>query len=278
MRDKIVVVTGATNGIGYATALGLAKKGAQVIAIGRSHEKATQAVTRIRQETGNQNVQFLIADLSVQANIRLLAAEIKSAVPHIDVLVNNAGGMFTTRQVTDDGIEMTWALNHLAYFLTTLLLLEHLSKAPSARIVNVSSGLHGRAKLRFDDPELVHRYSGIFAYNHSKLANVMFTYELARQLQGTSITANSLHPGGVNTGIGDNNGPAFRNIYKLIKRFGLSPEEGAATSLYLATSEELAGVSGAYFEKCQAVQSSDASYVAEDQKRLWQMSANMVGI
>lgn len=278
MQGKNAVVTGATNGIGYRTAEGLAARGMTVFCVGRDPEKANETVSRIRAETGNDNVHCLISDLSVQSGVRSLVAGIKEAVPHVDILINNAGGMFTTRQLTGDGIEMTWALNHLAYFLTTVLLLDHLRAAPAARVVNVSSQLHARARIRFDDPGLEQGYGGIFAYNQSKLANVMFTYELARRLKDSNVTANCLHPGGVNTGIGDNNGFLFRNVYKLIKRFALTDEQGARTSIYLATSEEVEGITGRYFEKCADVPSSAASRVEADQQRLWDLSAAQVGI
>jgi NAD(P)-dependent dehydrogenase (short-subunit alcohol dehydrogenase family) len=194
------------------------------------------------------------------------------------VLLNNAGAIFSSRQLSKDGIEMTWALNHLNYFLLTHLLLDALKAAPAGRVVNVSSGAHQMGRINFDDLQGEKRYSSWTAYGNSKLANVMFTYELARRLGGTQITTNVLHPGAVATGFGRNNGGVWNAALKLIGRFSLSPADGAKTSIYLASSPDVAGVTGKYFDNSKAVSSSNASYDAAVQKRLWDVSAAMCGV
>jgi NAD(P)-dependent dehydrogenase (short-subunit alcohol dehydrogenase family) len=194
----------------------------------------------------------------------------------LDVLLNNAGAVFSSRQVSRDGIEMTWALNHLNYFLLTNLLMDALKAAPAARVVNVASDAHRAGRINFDDLQGEKRYNGFSAYSNSKLANVMFTYELARRLQGAPMTANVLHPGSVNTSFGKGNGRLWRSLFGLIGRFTLSPEQGAQTSIYLALSPDVASVTGKYFVDCKEKPSSKASYVVEDQIRLWNVSAEMV--
>src|SRR5690606_2968390 len=279
MSGKICVVTGATNGIGKVTALELAKMGATVIVVGRSAERTESVVKEIQQASGNNAVEALLADLSVQAQVRELAAAIQRKYEHLDVLVNNAGGMFLRREETADGIEMTWALNHLNYFLLTNLLLDTLKRAPAARIVNVASDAHEGGKIQFDDLEFKQRrYGWMVAYAQSKLANIMFTYELARRLNRTNVTANTLHPGFVNTNFGANNGTLARIAKVVMRPLALSLEQGASTIIYLASSPEVEGVTGQYFVKCKPHRSSKASYDEAVQRRLWRVSEEMVGL
>jgi len=276
MQGKTCIVTGATNGIGEATALGLARMGAKVIGIGRSRAKCAETAERIKRLSGNQQVEFLIADLSVQEQVQQLAQTIHRQCTQLDVLVNNAGGYFTSRQESADGIEMTWALNHLNYFLLTNLLLDLLKASAPARIVCVSSDAHRNATIHFDDPEFKKGYSGFAVYGHSKLANVLFTYELSRRLAGTCVTANALHPGFVASGFGMNNGKLMSAAMRIAQRFGArSPEKGAQTSLYLASSPKVENVTGQYFADERAVKSSPASYDIDAAARLWTLSEQM---
>ncbi len=279
MNGKVVLVTGANSGIGRATALELAIKGAAVVIVGRNKEKTRVTASNIRLKSGSPIVECLIADLSSMAEVRQLASEFKKKYHRLDVLVNNAGAIFARRNITVDGYEMTFALNHLANFLLSNLLLDYLEASAPARIVNVSSRAHRRAELDFNDLQTEHYgYGGFKAYGRSKLANVMFTYELARRLEGTGVTVNVLHPGGVNSGFGKNNGGAMKLAMRMVSRFQLTPEQGAQTPVYLASSHEVDGVSGKYFVECQPVRSSPASYDEAGQKRLWEVSAEMTGI
>jgi NAD(P)-dependent dehydrogenase (short-subunit alcohol dehydrogenase family) len=273
--NKIYLVTGATAGVGKATARILAEKGGTVVVVSRNADKCAATAEEIKQTTGNGGVAFIQADLSSQQDIGRLARQFLDRYSRLDALVNNAGALFTSRQVSVDGIEMTWALNHLNYFLLTHLLMPVLKAAPAARVVNVSSDAHRMARLNFDDLEGKKRYSGWMAYGQSKLANIMFTYELARRLSGTAITTNALHPGLVASDFGVNNGLFGRLYRKVANLFALKPEEGAQTSIYLATSPEVEGITGRYFEKCKEKPSSSVSYDQDDWTRLWQVSAEM---
>lgn len=278
MQNKVVMVTGATNGIGLATARGLASMGATVIGVGRNAEKCADVAKNIASTTGNSHVEFLVADLSVQSQMRKLAETFKQKYNRLDVLVNNAGGYFARREESSDGIEMTWAFNHLNYFLLTDLLLDVLKHSAPARIINVSSGAHTRVKqINFDDVEFKKSFSGWTVYGHSKLANVMFTYELARRLEGTRVTANALHPGFVATGFGHNNGGLVRTGINLVQKIvAKRPEQGAETSIYLASSPEVEGVTGKYFSDKKEIKSSAASYDVNAARRLWELSEQMV--
>ena len=280
LQGKIVLVTGATNGIGLEAAKVLAGKGATIIGVGRNPQKCADAATQIKAATGNSNVEFLIGDLSRQAEVRRVAAEFKQKYSRLDVLLNNAGAYFANRETNADEQEMTWALNHLNYFVLTNELLDVLKASAPARIVNVSSDAHRMTKgLRLDDPEFKQSYSGWGAYGHSKLANVMFTYELARRLEGTRVTANVLHPGFVATGFGLNNGGLLNFGMKVIQKIGAKrPEQGAQTSVYLASAPEVAGVSGQYFADSKATKSNAASYDVTAQQRLWALSERQVGV
>lgn len=275
MRNKVCLVTGATAGIGEVTACALAEKGATVIVVGRNFEKCERTIRDIKQKTGNENVEYLLADLSVQKQTRELASRFKKKYQRLDVLVNNAGGIYTSRQLSEDGVEMTFALNHLAYFLLTNLLLDTLKESPSARIINVSSMAHIGGKIDFEDVQGNKWYTGWGAYGQSKLANVLFTYELARRTEGTKITANALHPGVVATEFGKNNGFFGTVMRGAMDLFSISPEEGAKTTIYLASSSEVEGITGKYFDKKKPVQSSAASYDLKTAKRLWEISEEM---
>jgi NAD(P)-dependent dehydrogenase (short-subunit alcohol dehydrogenase family) len=278
MTGKTCMITGATSGIGKATALELARRGAVVIMVSRNTERCAQAVDFIRQETGNLDVDFMVADLSSQAEIRRLAQGIHDQYSRLDVLVNNVGGMFLRRKESVDGIEMTFALNHLSYFLLTNLLLDLLRDSKPARIVNVSSNGHYGKLLNFDDLQFKHRYQGLKAYGCSKMANVFFTYELARRLEDSGITVNALHPGFVATNIAKDNGFYVKLIYPILERRMITPEEGAQTSIYLASSPDVEGMTGKFFVKKKAVKSDLASYDEAAQKRLWKISAELTGL
>jgi len=277
MAGKICVVTGGTAGIGLVTARELVRRGGDVTLVGRDARRGEAAVAAIRAAAGDGAVDFIAADLSEQEQIRGFVRTFCDRRPRLDLLVNNAGGLFGSRQTTADGIERTFALNHLGYFLTTLLLLPWLQAAGSARIVVVASEAHRSARLDFDDLQGEHRYNRWAAYRRSKLANLLFTYELARRLTGRGITANALHPGFVATDIGTRH----RFVPKLLWRIGtlaaISPEEGARTSLHLACAPEVADVSGGYFIKCARVRSSAASCERQAAERLWDISLNLTG-
>jgi NAD(P)-dependent dehydrogenase (short-subunit alcohol dehydrogenase family) len=249
--------------------------GATVVLVGRSPERTEASVREIRELSGNSAVEGLLADLSSMAEVRRLAEEFRARYSRLDVLVNNAGALFARRERTVDGYERTFALNHLAYFLLTDRLLDLLKASAPSRIVNVSSGAHQGMSLNFDDLQNERRYTmaGLGAYGQSKLANILFTYELARRLAGTGVTANALHPGFVATGFGENNGGWMRPVMKISHWFALRPKKGAETIVYLASSPEVEGVSGQYWEKRRAVRSSRASYDEAAQRRLWEVSA-----
>ena len=272
MQGKICMVTGAASGIGAVTAWALAQQGAAVILVDRNSDEGVITANRIKQQTGNPAVEFMLADLSAQKEIRQLVQQFRSRYQRLDVLVNNAGAIFPRRQETVDGIEMTFALNHLGYFLLANLLLETIKASAPARIINVSSRSHARAQINFDDLQGRSSYQGLQAYAQSKLAIVLFTYELARRLEGTGVTVNALHPGVVATNFGMSNGGVVGLLMRLFRLAFLSPKQGAQTSIYLATSPEVESVTGKYFVKCKAIPSSPASYDVVTANRLWQVS------
>ena len=279
MKDKVCLITGATSGIGKAAAVQLAELGAALVLVGRDPEKAAAAVEQVREQTGNQEIHSLIADLSSLQAIRQLADDFKAHYQRLDVLVNNAGALMLSRQVTIDGIEMTFALNHLSYFLLTNLLLDVLKSSSPSRIVNVSSDAHQNNVLDFEDLQLQNRYRGYKAYGQSKLANLLFTYELARRLEGTNVTVNGLHPGLVATAfLATNNGLRGRVYNFFVRRMGRSVEKGARTVTYLAASSDVEGVSGGYFMDEGIVSSSRASYDKDISLRLWQVSEELTGL
>lgn len=279
MTTKTVLVTGGTGGIGRAIAIGLASMGAHVGITGRDRTRAEQAAAAIAAESGNRAVDVFVADMSSRTEIRRLAGEVLAAYPRLDVLVNNVGGFWAHRHMTADGLERTFALNHLAPFLLTNLLLERLTNSEPARVVTVSSGAHAMGRIDFDDLMGERNYSGQEAYNQSKLANVMFTYELARRVEGTGVTANVLHPGMTNTAFSAED-PARKMapIVFAARPFMRSPEKGADTAVYLASSPEVDGVSGQYFVNRKTKKSQDSSYDTSVAARLWRVSAELVGV
>ena len=278
MAGETVLVTGATAGIGRATALGLATMGAHVAIIGRDRGRTDAAAAEIRAAGGGQ-VDALVADLSSQSEVRRLADEVLQSHARIDVLVNNAGGYWNTRHVTVDGLERTFALNHLAPFLLTNLLLDRLKHSAPARVVTVSSHAHAEGRIDFDDIQGERSYSGARAYNQSKLANVLFTYELARKLRATSVTANALHPGVVSTSFGAEDPSGVQRWFvPFMRPFMKTPAQGAATSIHLASAPDLERVTGCYFVNSKPKRSSKPSYDEATAARLWQVSADLVGL
>jgi NAD(P)-dependent dehydrogenase (short-subunit alcohol dehydrogenase family) len=278
MLGKTVVVTGGTGGIGRATAMGLARMGANVAITGRDGASGEAAAREIRLATGAQ-VDVLVGDLSSNSEVRALAAEALGRLPKIDVLVNNVGGYWDTRHVTADGLERTFAVNHLASFLLTNLLLERLGESRSARVVTVASQAHAQGRIDFDDLQAERAYSGARAYNQSKLANVLFSYELARRLRGSGVTANSLHPGVVNTAFGaEDPGHTQRLLVPFLRPFMKSPARGAATSIHVASAPELEGVTGRYFANSAPKRSASRSHDEALAGRLWRLSADLVGL
>jgi NAD(P)-dependent dehydrogenase (short-subunit alcohol dehydrogenase family) len=277
MNGKICLVTGATNGIGKATAQALAQMGATVVIVGRNPAKCAAVVSEIKLSSGNDAVEAFTADLSIMAEVRQVAEQFRAKYAKLHVLVNNAGAAFAKREVTSEGFEKTFALNHLSYFLLTNLLLETLKASAPARIINVSSDSHKGAHLDFDN---LHSEKGNFvfnAYGRSKLAVVVFSYELARRLSGTGVTCNVVHPGLVHTGFASNFGALPSAVIGFFMRFvGLTPEQGAQTSIYLATSPAVEKVSGKYWEKSKAVSSARAAYDEATWTRLWEVSEKMV--
>ncbi|MBO0682917.1 MAG: SDR family oxidoreductase [Candidatus Dormibacteraeota bacterium] len=281
VRGKRVLITGATNGIGLAAAEALAKRGAELAVVARSQERAEAAVSRIRAAGGEQTVvDVLVADLASQASVRALAAEALERYPKLEVLVNNAGAVHARRQLTADGVEMTWAVNHLAPFLLTNLLLDRLRESAPARIVTTSSDAHAGARggIPFDDLSGERSWAarGFRRYGESKLANILFTVELARRLEGTGVTANCFHPGFVASGFNHNNGALMRVGMNLARPFQRTPEKGAETLVWLVDSPELEGQSGGYFADRKRLTPSAAGRDAEAARRLWEVSEEQV--
>ena len=277
MQGKTVLVSGATNGIGFVAARELARMGAETVLVSRSAEKCAAAVAQIKKETGNQQVEFIAADLSTKTGVRHAADEFKQRHTRLAVLLNNAGAVFMSRQVSADGIEMTLALNHLNYFYLTSLLLDVLKASSPARVVNVSSAAHRGGKINFADIQLEHGYSGMGAYSQSKLANVLFTYELARRLAGSGVTSNALHPGFVDTGFAKNNGGLVKFAMGLLKPMQKKVDDGARTSIYLASSPQVEAVSSKYFDDCKSIESDPLSYDQAVAEKLWQVSLDLLG-
>jgi retinol dehydrogenase 14 len=275
MRGRVCLITGGSSGIGKATALGLANMDATVIVLGRDSGRGEAAITEIKQKSGNEAVDLMLADLSSQASIRRLAEDFKGTYGRLHVLINNAGVFLSRRTVTVDGIEATFAINYLAPFLLTNLLVDVLKASAPARIVNVTSSGERSGTINFDDLQGEKGYGGIRAYNQSKLAMVQFTYELARRLEGTGVTANCVHPGVAATNLGRGGGGFFGFLSRLTQPFLSSPEQGAETSIYLASSPEVEGVSGKYFAKKAEARSSENSYDEATARRLWQISADL---
>ena len=278
MQGKKCLVTGATSGIGEAIALALAQKGAEVIIVSRNEEKCARIVSQIQEQSGNSAISYFRANLSSQQGIRLLAAEVKKKYSTLDVLVNNAGGFFWKRQESVDGIEMTFALNHLNYFLLTNLLLDLLRNSPSARIVNTSSGVHNNQVIDFNDLQLKKNYLHFKAYGKSKLANLYFTYELARRLNGSGITVNAFNPGFTKSNIAKEGNLATQIFMPLTNMFSNPTEQGADAGVYLASSPEVERITGKYFFERKPIPSSDISYDEEIAQRLWNISEELTGL
>jgi retinol dehydrogenase-14 len=278
MGEKICLITGATSGIGRATAMGLANMGASVVMVGRDRGRGEDALAEIKEKSGNASVDLMLADLSSQEEIRRLADEFKEAYPRLDVLINNAGVIRSERITTQDGLETTFAVNHLAYSLLTKLLLDVLKASAPSRIVNVASGDHSNGTIDFDNLQGEKEYKGPKAYSQSKLATVLFTYELARRLEGTGVTANCLHPGVVGTNLGSGVSGVFGFMVRALTPLMKSPEKGAETSVYLASSPEVEGLSGRYFVKKAEARSSDVSHDERIARRLWKVSADLTRV
>lgn len=283
MQGKTVVVTGGNSGMGFETAAALATMGARVLVTARNADKGRAAIAALAQRTGGEGrCQLVVFDLADLSSVRRGAAEILDVAPRLDVLVNNAGAVLSERAETVDGLEATFATNHLGPFLLTNLLLERIRASGPSRIVNVASTAHAVARqgIPFDDLQSEHRYAGMRVYGQSKLANILFTLELARRLEGSGVTANSLHPGTVRTGYGadgDARGLLALGI-KIASPFFLSPAKGARTSIYLASSPEVAGVSGEYFVKCRPKEPRRWAQDPDAARRLWQVSEELVGL
>ncbi len=280
LQNKNILITGATSGIGLETAKSLAKKGANIYIVGRVVDKAKTAVEEIKKHSGNNNIYFFVADLSSQKEVRKLAEEIKAKLKRLDVLINNAGATYQHFKWSVDKIEMSFATNHLSYFLLTNLLLNLLKKSAPARIVVVASHSHYRGTLDFDDLNMTTNFNGLKAYERSKLCNVLFTLELAERLQGTGVTVNALHPGRVKTEIGNkNSGLLYKIGWTYFKLFSsISIEKGAQTSIYLADSEEVKNISGKYFTECKQKWHSRYSQTPGIKEKLWEVSAKLTNL
>ena len=279
MDGKVCLITGATSGIGKATAMGLASMGASVVMVGRDRGRGEAALAEVKEGSASASVDLMLADLSSQQEIHRLADEFKEAYPRVDVLINNAGVIRSKRVTTADGLEMTFAVNHLAYFLLTNLLLDVLKASAPSRIVNVASGEQRNGTIDFDDLQGEKGYKTAKAYGQSKLANVLFTYELARRLEGTGVSVNCLHPGaGVRTNLGSGVSGIFGFTVRALTPLMKSPEKGAQTSIYLASSPEVEGLSGRYFVKKAEARSSDVSHDERIARRLWEASAELTNL
>jgi len=278
MKDKTCLITGATSGIGFTTALGLAEKQAKLILVSRNPDKLKNTASIITKKTGNSRIDTFTCDLSSMGSIRSFADEFKKKYKRLDILLNNAGAFYSKRITSVDGYELTFALDHLGYFLLTRLLTDLLKVSKTARIINVSSGAQANGHIDFDDIMKEKKYSGFSAYCQAKLANVVFTVELSKRLFGTGITANCLHPGLVRTNFMENSTGAFKVIGNiLVKIAAISPEEGAKTSIYLASSPEVSGVTGKYFSKCLSVPYNKEADNPEIAKKLWELSEKLTG-
>ena len=275
MNGKVCLVTGATDGIGKISARVLAEKGAKVIIVGRNPEKSATVLAELKSSSGNENIDLLMADLAVMQEVYDLAEQVISHYDRLDILLNNAGGYFAKHELTSDGLERTFALNHMSYFLLTNKLMELLKSSAPARIVNVSSDAHYGVDMDFENLNGEQEYKAWKAYQKSKLANVLFTYELLKKVPA-DITVNCLHPGFVATNFGHNIGGFFGPVLKIAQRISaIDPEEGAKTSIFLCSAPEVKGVSGKYFYKCQPKTSSRESRNMDTGKRLWQISSDI---
>jgi NAD(P)-dependent dehydrogenase (short-subunit alcohol dehydrogenase family) len=279
MQGKTVVVTGATSGIGEIAAIDLAKRGARIVFTARNPFRADAMMTQLSIANSAVKHAVHLADLSRLAEMKRVAGEIAASEPKIDVLINNAGALFSVREVTPDGLEMTFATNHMAYFVVTNLLLDRLKATPGARIVSTASDAHKQGKLNFDDLQSEKNYSAFRVYGTSKLCNILFTRELARRLAGSGVTANCLHPGFVSTGFGDNNDGLWGFVIGVAKKLAaITPEDGAKTIDYLASAPDVAGQTGGYYYKSALATPTAAAQNDADAKRLWDVSAKISGM
>jgi NAD(P)-dependent dehydrogenase (short-subunit alcohol dehydrogenase family) len=276
MNGKVCLVTGGTNGIGKSTAQALARIGATVVIVGRDAQKTSEVVQEIRAASSNPNVDSLLADLSSQQEVRRLAKDFKSKYSHLHMLLNNAGAVFMQRQISVDGVEMTFALNHLASFLLTNLLLNTIKASAPARIINVSSNAHTTGKIEFDNLQGERNYSPR-VYENSKLANILFTMELARRLEGTGVTVNALHPGFTATGFAKNNGKVMATLVSIFAPLvARSPEKGAETSIFLASSPSVEGMTGKYFYDSQMIAAAPQATDMVVARKLWEASTELI--
>ncbi len=279
LKDKICIVTGSNSGIGKETALALAEKGARVVMVVRNSEKGENARVEIIQNSGNESVDLMICDLASLESIRHFTTDFKNKYDSLHVLVNNAGAVFNKRQTTVDGFEQTLAVNYLAPFLLIHELLPLLQSSSPSRVINLTSGVHKRAEVNLEDLQSEQKYKTMKVYGSAKLLVILFTYEIARRLEGSGVTVNAVSPGFVATNLGANSGSrGYSIMFRIMKRFQLTPKEGAATSVYLATSPEPEGVTGRHFAKQQEERSAEISYDTELQKKLWDITVDMLGI
>ena len=278
MGGKTVLVTGGTSGIGKATAVAMAAMGADVVVTGRDPERGGRAVEEIRAESTGGSVELILADLAVQSEVRRLAEDFRERHDRLDVLVNNAGLVQSTRTETPDGIETTLAVNHLAPFLLTNLLLDLLKKSAPSRVVTVSSEAQRWGSMDFDDLQSRRRYSGFPVYGMTKLANIMFTYELAERLEGSGVTATCVHPGAVNTRFGTNNGGPATLLFRAFKPFMRTPEQGADTVIWLASSPDVEDVTGRYYSDRKPLEPKKIAGDPDARRRLWEESERLTGL
>jgi retinol dehydrogenase-14 len=278
MGEKTVLITGGTSGIGKATAVAMAAMGADVVVTGRDLERGERALEEIRAESTGGSVELLLAELSVQAEVRRLADEFRERHDRLDVLVNNAGLVQSERTETPDSMETTLAVNHLAPFLLTNLLLDLLKKSAPSRVVTVSSEAQRWGDIDFEDLQSRRKYKGMPVYGMTKLANIMFTYELAERLEGTGVTATCVHPGAVNTRFGTNNGGPMTLYFRIFKPFMRTPKRGADTVIYLASSREVEGVSGKYYSDRKWIEPKEIALDPEARRKLWEASEELTGL
>ena len=279
MKDKICLITGATSGIGKATALALAKMGATLVINGKDRDRGENTIQEIERISGNEKLELMIANLSSFEQVRKLASDIQKKYDKLDVLINNAGVFYSYREYSADGIEMQFAVNHLGHFLLTNLLLENLKKSKAARVINVSSNAHYQGTINFDDINFEKRYFGWTVYCQSKLANVLFTHELVNRVDKNLVTVNAMHPGVVRTKFADKHVSLIYRIgWNLQKPFMISAEEGAETIIYLATSKEVTNITGKYFVKCKQQRTSEISYNKEIAEKLLDLSVRLCGL
>lgn len=278
MGGKTALITGGTSGIGKASAVALAAMGANVVIVGRNPDRGEAALQDVKAQSHNDSVELMLADLSVQEEVRGLADEFLRRYDRLDVLVNNAGLVQSRRTETADGMETTLAINHLAPFLLTNLLLDRLKESAPSRVITVSSEAERMGNIDFDDIQSRHNYKGFAAYGMTKLANILFTYELAERMKGTFVTANCLHPGAVGTNFGKNNAGPMALFFRLAKPFMRSPERGGDTLIWLASSADVDGVSGKYFSDRKEIGAKEIAYDPAARRRLWEISEELTGL